>query len=93
MNEYGFVLGIIGIGIGFAVSQWFRGKIASQRYEEAEKESKRIVEDARRRAETLLKEAQLEAKDKLFKMKSDFDAETSETRSEIKKQEKRLVAA
>lgn len=91
MNGYSFLMGIIGIGIGFAAAYWLKGKIASQRLEAAEEDARRIVENAGRQAETLLKEAQLEAKDKLFKMKSDFDAETMETRAELKKLEKRLI--
>ncbi|MEZ4527757.1 MAG: ribonuclease Y [Desulfobacterales bacterium] len=91
MNEYSLLMGIIGIGVGFAFACWFKGKIASQKLESAETEARRIVENAARQSETLLKEAQLEAKDKLFKMKSDFDAETMETRAELKKLEKRLI--
>ncbi len=55
-----------------------------------EEEQKHIIDDARRKAATLLKEAQLEAKSRLLEMKSDFDAETEETRSESKKEERRL---
>ncbi len=39
----------------------------------------------------MLKEAKLEVKDRLFRMKSEFDAETKDTRSELKKKEKRLM--
>ncbi len=91
MNGYSLLMGIIGIGVGFAVACWFKGKIASQKLETAENDARRMVENAARQAETLLKEAHLEAKDKLFKMKSDFDAETMETRTELKKLEKRLI--
>ena len=41
--------------------------------------------------ETLLKEAQIEAKDTLFKIKSEFEAETKDTRAELKKNERRLI--
>ncbi len=92
MNEYSLLMGIIGIGVGFAFAYWFKGKLASQKVESAETEARRIMENAARQSETLLKEAQLEAKDKLFKMKSDFDAETMETRAELKKLEKRLIS-
>jgi ribonuclease Y len=46
---------------------------------------------ARAEADGLIKEAGIEAKDLLFKMKSDFDAEAKETRSELKKLEHRLI--
>jgi ribonuclease Y len=38
-----------------------------------------------------LKEADLEAKDRLLKMKTDFEADTKETRAELKKREARLL--
>ncbi|MBU2430514.1 MAG: ribonuclease Y, partial [Proteobacteria bacterium] len=57
-----------------------------------EEEHLRLIEDAKLKAETLLKEAQLEAKSRLLEMKSNFDAETEETRSELKKESKRLLA-
>jgi ribonuclease Y len=91
MNEYSVIIGIIGIGIGFAAAYWMKGKLSSEKMRAAEEEAQRIVEDAKRRADTLLKEAKLEAKDKLFKMKSEFDAETRETRNELKKEERRLI--
>ncbi len=91
MNEYSLLMGIIGIGIGYAIAYSSKGNALAQKMEAAQEEAQRIIEDAKRRSATLLKEAKLEAKDKLFKMKSDFDAETSETRSELKKQERRLI--
>ena len=39
----------------------------------------------------MLKVADLEVKDKLFKVKSDFDTETKETRAELSNREKRLL--
>jgi ribonucrease Y len=91
MNEYSFIIGVIGIGVGFAVAYWMKEKLSSEKMRAAEEEAHRIVDDAKRRSDTLLKEAKLEAKDKLFKMKSEFDAETRETRNELKKEERRLI--
>jgi ribonuclease Y len=64
-----------------------KGQIASQKIKAAEGEASRLIVDSKRKADTLLKEAELEVKDRLFKMKGDFDAETKETRSELKKRE------
>lgn len=55
-----------------------------------EKDHTHLIEEAKQKAETLLKEARLEAKSRLLEMKSDFDSETEETRSELKKEERRL---
>jgi ribonucrease Y len=55
-----------------------------------EEEQKRIIDAAQTKAETLLKEARLEAKSRLLEMKSGFDTETQETREELKKEARRL---
>ncbi|OQX24072.1 MAG: ribonuclease Y [Desulfobacteraceae bacterium IS3] len=91
MNEYAILAGLIGIGLGFVIAYRSKGKIVSQKLEDAEKEGLRLIDDARQKADVVLKEAKVEAKDKLFKMKSEFDAETRETRAELKKKEKWLL--
>ncbi|MBW2435088.1 MAG: ribonuclease Y [Deltaproteobacteria bacterium] len=91
MSSLDIILAIICFGVGFAIAFWIRGMIVSQKVKAAEAEASRLLEDSRRKSETLLKEADLEVKDRLFKMKSDFDAETKETRSELKKRETRMM--
>ncbi|CAN2039344.1 Ribonuclease Y [Candidatus Magnetomoraceae bacterium gMMP-15] len=91
MNEYSWLMIIVGFVTGFLIAFWIRGRLVSQKVKIAEEEAASILEDAHRRSETIFKEAKLEAKDRLFKMKSQFDLDTRETRSELKKQEKRLV--
>lgn len=91
MNEYNLLIGMIAFVIGFAIAYWVKGIIVAQKVRAAERETSRILEDAKRRSETLIKEAQLEVKDKLFKMKSDFDADTKETKNELKEKEQRLI--
>ncbi len=91
MNEYNLLIGMIAFVIGFAIAYWVKGVIVAQKVRAAERETSRILEDAKRRSETLIKEAQLEVKDKLFKMKSDFDADTKETKNELKEKEQRLI--
>lgn len=90
MKEIIFVSGIASFIMGFLIAYIIKGRSMLQRSKAAEEESAKIIEDSKRRAETLLKEASVEAKDRLFKMKSAFDAETNETRSELKKLDKRL---
>ena len=81
---------IIGVVFGFLGAHFVRERINSQKMKDADDKAKMIVESAERKAESLVKEAQLEAKDRLFKMKSDFDTETVEARAELKKRENRL---
>ncbi|MES0445435.1 MAG: ribonuclease Y [Desulfobacterales bacterium] len=91
MNEYNILIGIIAFVTGCLIAFWIKGKIQSQRIKSAERETSQILDDAKRTSESLLKEARLEVKDKLFKMKSEFDNDTKETRSELKKKERRLI--
>jgi ribonuclease Y len=90
MNQTYLLIGLICFGVGFAIAYWVRQQSASHKLKAAEEEVSRILNDARRQAENLVREARLEAKDRLFQMKSEFDAETRETRSELKTREKRL---
>ena len=80
-----------GFIVGFAIAFLIKGKMASRKIQAAKEEAVQLIRDAKRRSSTLLKEAQLEAKDRLFKMKSEFDNETKETRSDLKRREQRLL--
>jgi ribonuclease Y len=91
MSTLNIILSIICFGVGFAIAFWVKGQIASQKIKAAEGEASRLIVDSKRKADTLLKEAELEVKDRLFKMKIDYDAETKETRSELKKRERHLM--
>jgi ribonuclease Y len=91
MNTLSILLGAICFGIGFAIAFWVKGRIITQKVKAAEAEASRLLTDSRHKADTLIREADLEVKDRFFKMKSDFDAETKETRSEQNKRESRLM--
>ena len=91
MSEYNLLIGTVAFVIGFAIAFWVKGLIVAQKVKAAEKETSRILVAGKLKSETLLKEAKLEVKDRLFRMKSEFDAETKDTRSELKKKEKRLM--
>ena len=91
MNEYNLLIGLIAFIVGFAIAFWVKGLIVSQKVKAAEKETSRILKDAKLRSETLIKEAKLDVKDRLFKMKSEFDAETKDTRAELNRRERRLM--
>ena len=91
MNEYVVVIGIICFFAGLLIAYLIQGKLASQKIRETEAEAGRFIEESEKKAATRLKEADLEVKDRLFKLKSEFDTETSETRAELKKRESRLM--
>ncbi len=91
MDEYIILLGIACFAAGFIIAFWLKGKMLSQRIKAARGEASRILEESKRQAETQIKEADLEIKDKLFKMKGEFDADTKDTRFEFKKRERRII--
>jgi len=91
MDEYIILLGIACFAAGFIVAFWLKGKMLSQRIKTARGEASQILEESKRESETLIKEADLEIKDKLFKMKSEFDTDTRDTRFEFKKRERRII--
>ncbi|MBW1649775.1 MAG: ribonuclease Y [Deltaproteobacteria bacterium] len=91
MDKYillSFLIGLCFAGCGIAF--WLKGKILAKRFGAAETQAFEIVERAKIKAENFLKEAELEAKDRLIKLKSDFDTETKETGAELEKQERHL---
>ncbi len=90
MNGYTVGLTLIGFIVGFGLAFWLKVLIDRQKANTARTEAARIVQEGKSKADTLIKEASLEAKDRLLKMKSEFDNETKETRSELKRQERRL---
>ncbi len=90
MNENNILLIIVCFCVA-VLAYLIKGRFASAKGKVADESAAQIVDDAKRRAETLLKEAKLEAKDRLFQMKSQFDTETKETKADLKKQENRLI--
>jgi len=91
MNDYSILIGVGSFFAGLLIAYWVKGRIMTQKIKAAESEAARFTEDSKKQAETLLREADLEVKDKLFKLKSEFDTDTRETRAELKKREARLV--
>ena len=80
------IAGIIFFNVGIA----YRKQKAEAELGSAEKEAKRIVDDAEKEAETKKKVALVEAKDEIHKLRSEADKEIKERRGEISRQERRI---
>ena len=91
MNEYIIGVLIVGLAAGIGISTWLKNVAEKKKMQTVQSHAEHVIEEAKLRADTLIKEASLEAKDRLLKMKNEFDVETKETRAELKKQEKRLI--
>lgn len=68
----------------------YRKKTAEAAIGSAEKEAERIVDDAKLNAETLKKQAMVDAKDELHKMRQETEKELKERRIEVSRQERRI---
>jgi ribonuclease Y len=77
----------IGIFIGFLV----RKKVVESRVDSIENYSKKILGEAQKEAKTLKKEAALQAKDKVYQMKVEFEKETREKKEQLQIQERRFI--
>jgi ribonucrease Y len=89
------VLIAIGVGIVLAVAlalAWaaIYRKRAEAQIEESRRTAERIVDDANKQSAARVKEADLEAKEKLLQMRSDFDKKAQQRQDEIKAVERRL---
>ena len=81
-----FIALIIGAALGFAINRFLiKGRSAR-----AAEDADRTVKDAEKHAETLKKEALLEAKDQIFKLKQDAETDNKERRKEIQVLETRM---
>ena len=88
-----YVIGIFCFAVGIAVSflfLLFRKSLGQQKLKNATLQAKGILDEAQKNAEGIRKEADLNAKDLLFKTRQDFEKETRERREEIVNLEKRM---
>ncbi|NLE91908.1 MAG: ribonuclease Y [Elusimicrobia bacterium] len=67
-----------------------RRYIAERKVKDAEAQVKAIIEHAKKEAQDKRREAELESKDLLYRMRQDFDKQTQERRQELISLEKRL---
>lgn len=77
---------VIGVILGFFINR----VIIKDRVSRAAEDASRVVTEAEKQAETLKKEALIEAKDQSFRMKQDAEEEAKERRKEITALEMRL---
>ena len=78
---------LIGLGVGY----FLRKNIAEGKLNQAEQEAERIVANGERMAESKKKEALLEAKEEIHKLRSDVERENKERRSELQRMERRIL--
>jgi ribonuclease Y len=84
------IVALIAIIAGAAIGIFVRKKMLENKLDSAEDYSRKLILEASKQAETIRKEAQLQAKDKLYQMKLDFEDETKSRKKELQNHERRL---
>ncbi len=82
---------LFGAFVGIGVYEFARRSMASAKRAELDEQVKQLALQAQREAETVLKEARLEAKDLVFQAKSDLEKEQKTKLAELSIIEKRLL--
>ncbi|MGH2788806.1 MAG: ribonuclease Y [Actinomycetota bacterium] len=84
----GLVIGLLaGVGVGYLV----RKTMAEREVGSAESRARTLLHDAQKEAEATKREALVEAKDEIFRMRNEADAEIKARRAEIEKREDRIA--
>jgi ribonuclease Y len=89
--EIVFILLGATLAAGLFIGMLLRRKLAESRVSNAEKAALQLVDEAKLKAETIVKEAVIQAKDTVLEAKTEWEKESRELRREIQAQEKRLV--
>ena len=81
---------LISSAIAIPVGMIIRKNVAESKIQSAEKEAKRLIENALKESENQKKQDIFNAKEEIMKLRDDLDVEIKERRGEIALQEKRL---
>lgn len=84
------VAAVVGIVGGFFIGTVHRKKVAEAEIGSAEQEAKRIVSEAIKTADAKKKEAVLEGKDELHRLRHENEKEMADRRKEVQRQERRI---
>lgn len=85
------IVAIVAIGAGVLLGNYLRKNFGEKQLGNARDSAGRIVADAEKQAETLRKEAVIEAKDEVFRLRAEAETEAKERRKEITGLENRLL--
>ena len=91
VQMYEIISALLGLIVGAAVSYYVIKNVNDSKVTGAKQSAVLIVDEAEREAEALKKEALLEAKDDIHKLRSEAESDIRERRFELQKQENRYL--
>ena len=84
------IIGVIALAAGLAAGYLYRKNAMEKKLGQTEEVARNLLEDAARKAEEKKKEALLEAKEEIIRLKSELDKEVRDRRSEVTRLERRV---
>ncbi len=84
------VVAVAAVGVGFAISMFLSRRTENKNVNAGENALK-MLEDAKRESETIIREAAIQAKDVVYKAKAEFETETIDKRRDLQSLEKRVL--
>jgi ribonuclease Y len=84
-------LGVLGGVFFFILGYVIRKHVAKKKLKYAEEKATTILEETKKEVDNRRREVEIEAKDRLHKMRTEFDNETKDRRRELTGLEKRLI--
>ena len=84
------IVAVIALGLGLAAGYLYRKNAMEKKLGQTEEVARNLLEDATRKAEERKKEALLEAKEEIIRLKSELDKEVRDRRSEVTRLERRV---
>ncbi|HVU99178.1 MAG TPA: ribonuclease Y [Puia sp.] len=84
------IVGVLALAVGFVLGKVLSKKDVQGKIDEAEARAKKIVSDAQTTATSLIREKQLEAKEKFVQLKAEHDKEILEKNRKINDAESRI---
>lgn len=83
---------VLGLAAGFLVSYFLASRLAASKLADAERQARRIIEEAEREAKALKKEKLLEIKEEWQRQRQEFEAEAAAKRNKLQTLERQLKA-
>ncbi len=80
-----------GILLGLLIGFWMRKRIVEKQYDSIREYSRKIINEAHKKAKGISREAAIRAKDTFYQMKLDFEKESKDKREQLQAHEKRLL--
>ncbi len=81
---------LAGALIGVLIGYFYRKNVAEAKIAKAEDAVRTLLDDAQKKAEEIRKEKELEAKEEIYKLRTEAEKENRDRRNELQRTERRL---